>query len=129
LVFVWDNGLETTIDSNSQAHTMATDHASRGPLVLAVTAATLACCTVFTLFRLISRFGIVKKPMWDDYFIILAWLLAFGTSFSICYGTSVGLGKHQEDIPSSNASAMKQAAYAFSVLYVGTRSLRTLETC
>jgi hypothetical protein len=108
---------------------MATDYDSRGPLVLAVSAATLACCTVFTLLRLISRFGVVKKPMWDDYFIILAWLLAFGTSFSICYGTTVGLGKHEVDVPSDSASAMKQAAYAFSVLYVGTRYLHTLETC
>jgi hypothetical protein len=98
---------------------MATDYASRGPVVLAVTAATLACCTVFTLARLTSRFAIVKKPMWDDYFIILAWLLAFGTSFSICYGTGFGLGRHEVDVPANSVSSMKKAAYAFSVLYVG----------
>lgn len=105
---------------------MTTDYTSRGPLVLAVTAATLACCTVFTLFRLISRFGIVKKPMWDDYFIILAWLLAFGTSVSICYGTTVGLGRHEADVPASSGSAVKQAAYAFSILYASARYLHVL---
>lgn len=105
------------------------DVPDRGPVVLAVTAASLACCTVFTVLRLISRFGVVKKPMWDDYFIILAWLLAFGTSFSICYGTSVGLGRHQADVLSNWESAMKKAAYAFSILYVSTRRLHALESC
>ncbi|KAF2018207.1 MFS general substrate transporter [Aaosphaeria arxii CBS 175.79] len=97
---------------------MATDElVTRGPAVLAVTAATLVCCTVFVLFRLISRFGIVKKPGWDDYFMILAWILAFGTSFSICYGTRYGLGRHEHDIPRDWSSPMKKTAYVFSVLY------------
>lgn len=98
---------------------MATDDLqTRAPGVLAVTAATLACCSVFVFLRMISRFGVVRKPGWDDYTIILAWLLAFGTSFSICYGTSKGLGRHQWDVPAQWKKPMKQAAYAFSVLYV-----------
>ena len=94
--------------------------ANRGPSVLAVTAATMSACTVFVALRLVSRFGVVKKSMWDDYFIILAWLLAFGTSFSICYGTSKGLGRHEADVPVAWQSPMKKAAYVFSVLYVCT---------
>ncbi|KAF2740697.1 MFS monosaccharide transporter-like protein [Polyplosphaeria fusca] len=93
------------------------DFATRGPAVLGVTAATLVCCTVFVVLRLMSRFWIVRKPGWDDYTIILAWLLAFGTSFSICYGTSVGLGRHERDVPEEWEMPMKKSAYVFSVLY------------
>ncbi|KAK7190693.1 hypothetical protein DPSP01_006700 [Paraphaeosphaeria sporulosa] len=90
---------------------------SRAPAVLAVTAATLACCSVFVFFRLVSRFAVVKKPGWDDYTIILAWILAFGTSFSICWGTTKGFGRHQDTIPENELTPMNKAAYAFSVLY------------
>jgi hypothetical protein len=65
-----------------------------------------------------SRFFVVKKPGWDDYAMIVAWLLAFGASFSIIYGTTKGLGRHQQDVPDEWLPEMQQAAYAFSVLYV-----------
>lgn len=91
---------------------------TRGPVVLGVSAATLAICSLFVGLRLISRFAVVRKPGWDDYTMILAWLLAFGASFSICYGTSKGLGRRQEDIPTDWLRPMKQSSYAFSVLYV-----------
>ncbi|KAF1970536.1 MFS general substrate transporter [Bimuria novae-zelandiae CBS 107.79] len=90
---------------------------SRAPAVLAVSAATLACCSVFVFFRLISRFAIVRKPGWDDYTIILAWILAFGTSFAICWGTTKGFGRHQGTVPPNDVIPMNKAAYAFSVLY------------
>ncbi|KAF2742010.1 MFS general substrate transporter [Sporormia fimetaria CBS 119925] len=90
---------------------------SRASAVLAVTAATLACCTLFVVLRLISRFAIVRKGGLDDYFMVLAWVLAFGTSFTICYGTAVGLGKHEDDIPVEWQVPMKKLAYVFSVLY------------
>ena len=50
-------------------------------------------------------------------------LIAFGFSFSICYGTSVGLGRHQNDVKSQWEHPLKKSEYAFSVLYVGIRCL------
>ena len=94
------------------------DFVTRGPLVMGVSAATLALCSVFVGFRLISRFAVVRKPGWDDYTMIVAWLLAFGASFAICYGTTKGLGRRQADIPTEWLEPMKQSAYVFSVLYV-----------
>ena len=47
--------------------------------------------------------------------------LAFGTSFAICYGTSVGLGRHEVDVPAQWDAALRKSEYAFSVLYVSTR--------
>ena len=96
------------------------DFPTRGPVVLGVSAATLAICSVFVGFRLISRFLVVRKPGWDDYTMILAWVLAFGASFSICYGTTKGLGRKQENIPPQWREPMKQSSFVFSVLYVRT---------
>lgn len=95
------------------------DFPTRAPVVMGVTAATLAICSLFVGLRLISRFAVVRKPGWDDYTMIVAWLLAFGASFVICYGTIKGLGRRQEDIPPEWLRPMKQSAYVFSVLYVG----------
>jgi TRAP-type C4-dicarboxylate transport system permease small subunit len=107
---------------------MSSEHETRGSAVLAVTAVTLALCSVFVFLRTMSRYFIVRKPGWDDHAIMLAWLLAFGTSFAICYGTTKGLGKHQADIMEQNLIPMKKAAYAFSVLYVGTLCFHHLES-
>ena len=46
----------------------------RGPSVLAVTIVLLAISTVAVALRLISRTGIVKHVLKDDYFIVLAWV-------------------------------------------------------
>ena len=45
-------------------------------------------------------------------------LVAFGFSFSICYGTSVGLGRHEANVAPQHRESLKKAEYAFSVLYV-----------
>ena len=109
----------------------------RGPTVLAVVIALLCVSTAFIVIRLISRIGVVKRVSNDDYAIIIAWvshiqfrlnqtlpavntwqLVAFGFSFSICYGTSVGLGRHEADIAPQDRESLRKAEYAFSVLYV-----------
>ncbi|MCJ1392249.1 hypothetical protein MMC18_005116 [Xylographa bjoerkii] len=89
----------------------------RGPVVLAFTVAFLGVSTLFVALRLVSRIGIVKRVTSDDYFIVLAWLLAFGFSFSICWGVHNGLGHHGTDIPVDSQVALRKSEYAFSVLY------------
>ena len=110
----------------------------RGPTVLAVVIALLCVSTASIVIRLISRIGVVKRVSNDDYAIIIAWvshilarlcqtlpvintwqLVAFGFSFSICYGTKVGLGRHEADIAPQDRGSLRKAEYAFSVLYVG----------
>ena len=114
---------------------------NRGPVVLAVTIALLVASTAVLSLRLVSRIGIVRRVSWDDYFIMLAWvcltsvvkegctwtttdvakqLIAFGFSFSICWGTHVGLGRHEVDVLPQWQSGLKRAEYGFSVLYVCT---------
>ncbi|KAI9848898.1 MAG: hypothetical protein M1838_000339 [Thelocarpon superellum] len=110
---------------------------NRGPVVLAVTAGVATASTCFVLLRVISRLAIVRRVSWSDYFMILAWvravaahrsrehlltpvllqLLAVGLSFSICYGTSRGLGLHDVNILPEWRVSLTRSEYVFSVLY------------
>lgn len=90
----------------------------RGTAVFAVTLSTLVVGTFFFIARIVCRTFIVRRIGWDDYFIILAWFLAAGLTTTIDVGTSVGLGKHDADIPAEDRLALRKAEYVFSVLYV-----------
>ncbi|KAL8711654.1 MAG: hypothetical protein Q9220_004064 [cf. Caloplaca sp. 1 TL-2023] len=90
---------------------------NRGHEVLAVTIALFVAATFAVVLRFISRAGIVKRISADDYAMILAWFIAFGFSFSICYGTSVGLGRHEVNVKAEDKASLKKSQYAFSVLY------------
>jgi hypothetical protein len=113
------------------------DNSSRSEVVLVVTTTTFVLASVFVTARLISRFGILKSRTADDWFMIVAWVsdwvsmarrdcadqvatqfIAFGLSFSINYGTSKGLGKHDADIPAAWLPALRRSEYAFTILYV-----------
>nr|OQO20771.1 hypothetical protein B0A51_11898 [Rachicladosporium sp. CCFEE 5018] len=99
---------------------MDTGHSNiegRGPAVLAVSSIILAVATLFVIFRMISRGAIVKRISPDDYLMLVAWLLTFGMTFAVCWGTRYGLGRHEEDVPDAWQSTLKKADYAFSVLY------------
>lgn len=92
--------------------------ADRGPAVLAVTTATLVLASVFVFARMVSRYFIVKRVTWDDKIILLAWLISFFLSFTICFGVANGLGKHDVDIPASQIPTLRHCEYVFSILYV-----------
>ncbi|KAI0110894.1 fucose permease [Nemania sp. FL0031] len=96
---------------------LAGDYPNRGPVVFAVTTGTLVLATVFVAARLTCRTFIVRQVTWDDYFIILAWVLAFGLSFSIDYGTTVGLGRHDANISAEDWEPLRRSEYTFTVLY------------
>ncbi|KAH6666687.1 MFS transporter-like protein [Halenospora varia] len=96
---------------------MAVPSEGRGQSVFIVTTTTFVLATIFVAGRLISRFGILKNRTWDDWFMIVAWFLAFGLSFSIAYGTSKGLGRHDVDIPESWLPSLRRSEYAFTILY------------
>lgn len=99
----------------------------RGPAVFGVTTATLVLASVFVAARLVCRIGIVRRMSWDDYFMILAWLFAFGLSITIDIGTTRGLGKHDANIPEDKKIPLRKTEYVFSVLYVRPRDLQMCE--
>ncbi|KAI1468065.1 MFS general substrate transporter [Daldinia caldariorum] len=93
------------------------DFPNRGPAVFAVTIATLVLTSCIVAARLFCRIRIVRSVTWDDYFIVIAWAIAFALSFAIDLGASKGLGRHDEDIPAENRNVLRRSEYAFSVLY------------
>ncbi|KAI1806828.1 MFS general substrate transporter [Daldinia bambusicola] len=90
---------------------------NRGPAVFAVTIATLVLTSCIVAARLFCRIRIVRSVTWDDYFIVIAWVIAVALSFAIDLGASKGLGRHDQDIPDENWNTLRRSEYAFSVLY------------
>jgi hypothetical protein len=90
---------------------------NRGPVTLAVTIVMLVLATLFVFFRFVTRIWIVRKVYLDDWFILVAWIIAVSFSASICAGTGVGLGLHESDIAGPDHGHLRKAEYAFSVLY------------
>ncbi|KAF5023841.1 hypothetical protein F66182_4099 [Fusarium sp. NRRL 66182] len=89
----------------------------RGPVVFAVTTATLVLATIFVAARMVSRTFIVRNITWDDRVMMLAWLFAFFLSFTICFGVHNGLGRHDVNIHDHNVPALRRSQYVFSILY------------
>jgi fucose permease len=93
------------------------DFQGRAAPVLAVSVALIVLATIFVFFRMVSRGAIVKKIALDDYFMMIAWCIAFGLTMSVIWGTRYGLGRHQQNIPPEWRSTLKKCNYVFSVLY------------
>ncbi|GBF61446.1 L-fucose-proton symporter [Trichophyton mentagrophytes] len=81
----------------------------------------LSACSV--TLRLASRLYLRQAVKIRDYLIVLAWITAFGLSFSILYGAYKGFGIKMEFIPPELRSLLKKGLYAFSVLYSPTLML------
>ncbi|KAF3491986.1 uncharacterized protein GIQ15_01503 [Arthroderma uncinatum] len=73
--------------------------------------------------RLASRLYMRQAVRVRDYLIVLAWICAFGLSFSILYGTTKGLGLRMQYIATAQRLDLKKAIYAFSVFYNPTLML------
>lgn len=93
------------------------DFEGRSLAVFVVSIVLLVCASVFVFFRIISRGAIVKRIAVDDWLMVLAWGLSFGMTFVVCYATSYGFGRHEQDVPSDWQTTLHEATYAFSVLY------------
>lgn len=91
---------------------------NRGPAVEAAALVTLGIATLFVVCRLVTRLGLARRPRWDDFMIVVGWLLALGVALSIVVGVENGLGRHDADIPHSSLDNLRKCEYAFSVLYV-----------
>ncbi|KAF9882135.1 fucose permease [Colletotrichum karsti] len=89
----------------------------RGPAVFAVTIATFVLASVMVAARLFCRRFIVRNVSWDDKTMFLAWLIAFGLSFTICFGTTRGLGRYDKDIAGDHWHSLRACEYVFSILY------------
>jgi hypothetical protein len=92
---------------------------NRGPLVFAVTTATLVLATAFVFARMACRTLIVKRVNRDDWLMVIAWVFALGLSITIDVGARNGLGRHDKDIAAEHWNVLRRCEYVFTVLYVG----------
>ncbi|TQS38444.1 hypothetical protein Golomagni_01049 [Golovinomyces magnicellulatus] len=93
------------------------EFSSRGQSNFIVSVTTITLATFFVVARLISRLGILRICTADDWFIILAWVIAIGLSFSTAYGNSIGFGARYLYSPVEWLPTLRKSEYAFSVLY------------
>lgn len=106
------------IEPSSSSSPNGIELSDRNSTVLVVSIVTLCIATVLIVGRLISRAGITKRMTFDDYLIIIGWILSFGISFVIVFATGKGLGKPDVKIKDEWVLPLKKCIYAFSVLYV-----------
>jgi hypothetical protein len=90
----------------------------RSTTILIVTIVTVSVATVLIAGRLISRAVIVKHITFDDYLIVIGWILSLGASVVAVFATGKGLGKPDARIKDEWVLPLKKCIYAFSVLYV-----------
>ncbi|KUL84277.1 hypothetical protein ZTR_07565 [Talaromyces verruculosus] len=90
---------------------------SRATPTLVVTIVVFVLASVFVALRFVSRVGVVRKVVSHDYLILLAWAIDFGFVFAVCYGTTKGLGLHQQNVPLSSNTALNTSEYVANVLY------------
>ncbi|KAJ4027599.1 hypothetical protein NW758_014013 [Fusarium oxysporum] len=71
---------------------------------------TFLVASLFALGRVVSRFGIARRHGWDDYVFIVAWILAFGLSFTVAFGNST-------DFRDGNTTQLR-TQYATMVMFI-----------
>ncbi|KFY92779.1 hypothetical protein V498_04749 [Pseudogymnoascus sp. VKM F-4517 (FW-2822)] len=86
--------------------------------VQAATLVTIIMAFVFVVLRMISRIFITRHTTWDDYMMVIAWLIAFGGSLSILLAAQRGFGLMDKDLKPEWIPALKRFGYAYSILYV-----------
>ncbi|KAK4158517.1 L-fucose-proton symporter [Chaetomidium leptoderma] len=105
------------MDPGAQDADATTGFPDRGPTVFIVTTTTLSLATLFVAARMVSRVGILRRTGWDDYMVVVAWLIAVFLSLSIDLGTKSGLGRHDRDIDLKKLPELRVCEYVFSILY------------
>ncbi|PHH55539.1 hypothetical protein CFIMG_001374RA [Ceratocystis fimbriata CBS 114723] len=89
----------------------------RGPHVFVAVLSTGILTTIFMLARAYCRILIIRNITIDDYFLLLAWVLATGLSCNVIIGASAGIGRHDKDISWDQVPRVRETEYVFTVLY------------
>jgi hypothetical protein len=67
---------------------------------------------------MISRIFITRRTTLDDYVMILAWIIAFGGSFTILLAARKGLGLMDAELKPEWITTLKKCGYIYSIIYV-----------
>lgn len=90
----------------------------RRSVVHVATIVTIIMAFVFVALRMISRIFITRHTTWDDYTMVIAWLIAFGGSLTVLLAVETGFGLMDVDLKPGSIPSLKKYGYAYSILYV-----------
>ncbi|KAL1850117.1 hypothetical protein Daus18300_013045 [Diaporthe australafricana] len=76
--------------------------------------------TICVVFRLYTRFFIMRSPWWDDLFVALSLLSVTIGGISICVMTTTGMGKHILLLPADVFEGYLRAFYIANATYPGS---------
>lgn len=93
-------------------------HNDRRSAVQVATIVTIVMAFVFVALRMISRIFVTRHTTWDDYIMVVAWLIAFGGSLVIIFATQLGFGVIDAELKPEWIPTLKKYGYAYSILYV-----------
>ncbi|OBT87178.1 hypothetical protein VE02_04744 [Pseudogymnoascus sp. 03VT05] len=89
----------------------------RRQAVQVATTTTIVMAFAFVALRLISRIFITRRTTWDDYMMVVAWIIAFGGSLAILLAAQKGLGLMDAELKPEWISPLKKFGYVYSILY------------
>ncbi|OBT63173.1 hypothetical protein VE03_07852 [Pseudogymnoascus sp. 23342-1-I1] len=72
---------------------------------------------VFVALRMISRIFITRHTTWDDYMMVIAWIIALGGSLVILLAAQSGFGLMDVDLKPEWIPSLKRYGYVYSILY------------
>ncbi|KFY48466.1 hypothetical protein V495_01280 [Pseudogymnoascus sp. VKM F-4514 (FW-929)] len=78
---------------------------------------TIIMAFVFVALRMTSRIFITRHTTWDDYMMVIAWLIALGLSLTVLLAAQKGFGLMDVDLKPGSIPDLKRFGYAFSILY------------
>ncbi|OBT91592.1 hypothetical protein VE01_10362 [Pseudogymnoascus verrucosus] len=89
----------------------------RREAVQVATTVTIVIAFVFVALRMISRIFITRRTTLDDYVMILAWIIAFGGSFTILLAARKGFGLMDAELKPEWITTLKKCGYIYSIIY------------
>lgn len=90
----------------------------RRSAVQVATIVTIVMAFVLVALRMISRIFITRHTTWDDYMMVIAWVIAFGGSLTVLLAVEQGFGLMDADLKLGSIPTLKKYGYAYSILYV-----------
>ncbi|KAM7197565.1 hypothetical protein V8F33_005531 [Rhypophila sp. PSN 637] len=92
---------------------------SRGPSLLIIEVITLLLALLALAIRLYVKFGLLRKPRWDDYLMIMAAVSATGLTISICLANTLYKWDHHIwDLQFDDLVTARKVSLAAQLLYL-----------
>lgn len=97
---------------------------SRGPSLMIIEVITLFLALLALVIRLYVKFGLLRKPRWDDYLMIVAAISAIGLTVTVILANTVyGWNHHIWDLQFDDLVTARKVSLAAQLLYLFSSTL------